>query len=86
MNKEVCYLEKKDIKNIISHVDFSNNMDFLTFNDSFKNAVDEIEESFINELCIFLVEDLGYSCDADLLDITDEEIEDILDFIENYEL
>lgn len=86
MNKEVCYLEKKDIKNIISHVDFTNNMDFLTFIDSFKNAVDEIEESFINELCIFLVEDLGLSCDADLLDITDEEMEEILDFIENFEL
>ena len=83
MNKLDVKISRDELKRIFRRVDRNNYMDFSTLEEIVKFEFNSKDLAF--ELLDYLEIELGFTCDADLSDITEEEIEGIIEVINNIE-
>lgn len=83
MNRVDIRVSKEELKKIFKRVDKNNYMDFSTLEALIKAEFGSKDLAF--ELSDYLETELGFTCDADLSDITGEEIEDIIEVINSIE-
>ena len=73
----------RDWEKVIKLVDPNNEIDFETFKDSISSHFDKIDDYILNDLCEFITVELGAYCDAELVDLTEDDISLIIDYINN---
>lgn len=74
-------IELDDLKYIFKRIDDNNNIDFSTLKLAIEKDIGIIDDYVFYEIISFLETELGFTCDAELIDITDEEIERLIEFI-----
>lgn len=68
-------------KRLFSGIDYRNYTDFHSFKLALKKYNKDITNNEINRILEFLKNDLAIYCDADLADITDDEIIMLMNYI-----
>ncbi|WBW94962.1 hypothetical protein [Oceanirhabdus sp. W0125-5] len=81
MRNEDIKITKEELKKIFRRVDKSNNMNFETLEELLKDEY--LDNSLVFEIIDNLETGYGFSCEADLDDITEDEIEALVDTINN---
>jgi len=80
-NEALLNIEFGDFKYIFKRIDDENNIDFSTLKIAMDKDLGFIDDYIFYEITSFLETELGCTCDAELVDVTDEEIERLVEFI-----
>ena len=83
MDREDIKLNSDEIKQIISKTDESNCADFSSLQELVQKEYNN--RDIFDDISAYLAVELGYSCDADLSDITDDEIDGLVEAINEME-
>jgi hypothetical protein len=79
--KSVYESNLKDWQKIFKNLDYTNEEDFDTFKSSINDFFYDVEEDLLEELYEYLESDLAVYSDAELVELTEEEIQSIVEFI-----
>ena len=82
MKKDLTDLSMGDVKKILNQVDYENVLDFETLIAGFEKFTTADEDTISVDIVDYFSSDLGFSSDSELIDITDDEIQDLLSFVE----
>lgn len=83
MDREDIILSTDELKQIFSKIDESNYGDFSSLKELVYKEYNN--RDIFDDISAFLQVELGYSCDADLCDITDDEIDGLVEVINEME-
>lgn len=70
-----------DWKKLIKSLDKNNDMDFETFKDSIHDHFEDVDEMMVDDLCEFFSSDLGACSDVELKDLSEDEIDIIIEYL-----
>ncbi|HCX04639.1 MAG TPA: hypothetical protein DHM42_09120 [Clostridiales bacterium] len=79
--KSIYESNLKDWQKILKNLDYTNEEDFETFESKINDFFYDVEKDLFDDLCDYLESDLAVYSDAELRELTEEEIEGILEFI-----
>ena len=79
--KSVYESNLKDWQKIFKNLDYTNEGDFDTFESSINDFFYDVEEDLLKELYEYLESDLAVYSDAELVELIEEEIQSIIEFI-----
>jgi len=79
--KSVYESNLKDWQKIFKNLDYTNEEDFDTFESSINDFFYDVEEDLLKELYEYLESDLAVYSDAELVELIEEEIQSIIEFI-----
>lgn len=74
-------LSKKELKKVIVSVDAYNDYGLDTFSEYLMDYCEEISDGDMVEIIDFVTDELEFSADSELKEISDEKIADLCDFI-----
>ncbi|MBN2797102.1 MAG: hypothetical protein JXR88_16945 [Clostridia bacterium] len=74
-------LSKKELKKVILSVDGYNDYGFDTFSENLMDYCDEITDADIVDIIDYIEEEYEITSDADLREISDDQLLDLCDFI-----
>ncbi len=84
--KSIYESSLKDWKKLIKSLDKNNDIDFETFRDCVHDYFDDVEERLVNNLCDYFADDLGAYSDVELRDLSEEEIESVIEYLKESNL
>ncbi|MDW7669605.1 MAG: hypothetical protein SCJ93_12335 [Bacillota bacterium] len=79
--KSIYESNLKDWQKILKNLDYTNEEDFETFESKVNDFFYDVEKDLLEDLYEFLESDLAVYSDAELRELTEEEIESIIEFI-----
>ena len=79
--KSIYESNLKDWQKILKNLDYTNEEDFETFESKVNDYFYDVEKDLLEDLYEYLESDLAVYSDAELRELTEEEIESIIEFI-----
>ncbi len=79
--KSIYEANVRDWKKLIKSLDKHNDIDFETFKDCIGDCFDDVDDMVVDDLCEFFSNDLGAYSDVELRDLSEEEIESVIEYL-----
>lgn len=81
MKKDLMNLSTDDLRLILNQVDYDNVLDFESLALAIESHTTADEDTIHKDFCTFIYEDLGYANDSELINLTDEDVDDLHAFV-----
>lgn len=78
---EKIAVNKEKIKQLFLGVDYKNFTDFHSFRAILKRSFTDFSNNKVDDITTYLMDDLAIYCDGDLKDITMEELDELVNYI-----
>lgn len=75
------FFELQDLKLILKHIDNKNENDLTSFKNMLTNKLDD--KALVKQIIAYLENDLAVYADAEISDLTEYELESLVNFINN---
>lgn len=81
----MAIISLEQLREVLSNIDETNDMDMGTFESLINEQVPEDQDVFLEDLFVFIQDELGISTDEELSNMSGRDMEEIMEFIEKYE-